>query len=78
MSRHRASGSYDHAVSSLGGGDYRLRWTVDRYYVGSRQRYPRSCHRDTDMAGAVKFILRHGVYKMPEELRAACTEAARK
>lgn len=37
---------------------YRLHWSVDRYYAGSRLRYPRSCTRDTDLAGALRFAKR--------------------
>lgn len=71
MSRYKPSGSTSHSISSLGYGDYRLHWAVDRYYEGSRLRHPRSCHRDTDEAGAIRFARKHGCWKMPDEIRAA-------
>lgn len=60
MSRHRSAGSYGHAVQRIGHDFYRLHWTVDRYYTGSRLRFPRGCSRDTDLAGAKRFAKRWG------------------
>lgn len=71
MSRNRSSGSYGHSISALGGGDYRLHWAVDRHYAGSRLRFPRTCHRDTDTAGAIRFAQKWEVTRMPKELWAA-------
>lgn len=34
---------------------YRLHWTYDRYYSGSRLRFPQGRSRDTDLAGAQRF-----------------------
>ena len=61
MSRHRSSGSRGHAISAFGPDDYRLYWTVDRYYKGSRLRHPVGYRRDTDFNGAMRFAKRHGV-----------------
>jgi len=61
MGRHRSSGSYGHRVSKVGPDHYRLQWTVDRYYAGSRLRHPRVDWRDTDKAGAERFAKRWGV-----------------
>lgn len=60
MGRYGRGYSYGHhiKVTSLPHGEYRLSWTVDRYYRTSRQRHPRSCYRDTDYAGAVRFAKR--------------------
>jgi hypothetical protein len=77
MGRHSSAAAYGHAVSDLGGGDYRLHWTVDRYYAGSRLRHPRPCHRDADFAGAVRFAKKHGCRKMPDAVRAALSEGER-
>ncbi|MCZ8104027.1 MAG: hypothetical protein O9972_39800 [Burkholderiales bacterium] len=65
MSRHRPTTSYGHKISDLGGGCYRLQWTVDRYYVRSRLRHPTGCHRDVERDGAERFAKRWDV-KMPE------------
>jgi hypothetical protein len=54
-------GSQDHSIRDLGGGLYRLSWTVDRKYPGSRLRYPRRCTRDTDLKGARGFAKRWGL-----------------
>ena len=55
MGRYSSSGSYSHRIQRIGRDFYRLHWTVDRYYQGSRLRYPRGCSRDTDEAGATRF-----------------------
>lgn len=68
MSRHRSSGSYGHSISSLGHGDWRLSWTVDRHYSGSRLRHPRGASRDTDAAGALRFCKRWGI-PIPDKLK---------
>ena len=70
MGRFSSSGSRGHAISG-GNGEYRLHWSVDRYYPSSRLRHPRSCHRYTDYAGAVRFAKKHGCWKMPDEIRQA-------
>jgi hypothetical protein len=66
MSRHRVAKSYGHTIRRLVSGDYRLHWTIDRYYAGSRLRHPTGYNRDTDRAGAERFAKKHNV-KMPEE-----------
>lgn len=64
MSRHRSVGSYGHWIEDRGHGDFRLHYTVDRYYAGSRLRYPRHYVRDTDQQGAERFAKRWRV-EMP-------------
>jgi hypothetical protein len=61
MGRYRSSGSYGHRIQRLGGNFYRLFWTVDRYYSGSRLRFPRTGSRDTDEAGAHRFAKKWGI-----------------
>ena len=61
MSRHNSSGSYGHKIQRIGYGGYRLYWTVDRYYAGSRLRFPTGSSRDTDEAGAIRFAKKHGI-----------------
>lgn len=61
MGRYSPSHSYSHRIQRLSGDCYRLTWTVDRYYRGSRLRHPRGCHRHTDHAGAVRFAKRWGL-----------------
>lgn len=68
MSRYRSSGSYSHVCQHMGGDDYRLSWTADRYYRGSRLRFPRRCSRWTDAKGAVRFCRRWNI-ELPESLR---------
>ena len=70
MSRHRAQRSYNHRVHHLGFDHFRIHWTVDRYYEGDRLRHPTSCSRDTDKAGARRFIKRWNItYRIPEALK---------
>lgn len=47
---------------------FRLHWTVDRYYQGSRLRFPRGASRDTDFAGAMRFAIKWGL-PMPQEIK---------
>jgi hypothetical protein len=70
MGRHRSSGSTGHSVSKIASDCYRLHWTVDRYYSGSRLRFPRGYSRDTDLDGARRFVKRWKVaaYRLPPEL----------
>ncbi len=69
MSRIRSTGSSGHSVKRFGYDDYRLYWTVDRYCKGSRLRFPTQYSRDTDAAGAKRFIKKWGVtLRVPEEL----------
>lgn len=53
--------SYGHAIRDLGGGCYRIHWTVDRKYEGSRLRFPTGYRRETDEDGARRFAKRHGI-----------------
>ena len=67
MSRHRPAGSYGHSVRRIGPDHYRIWWTVDRYYAGSRLRHPRTSWRDTDLTGAKRFA-RKWELAAPEEM----------
>jgi hypothetical protein len=53
--------SYGHGIERIGPGHYRLRWTVDRRYAGSRLRFPTSTNRDTDIEGAERFAKKWGL-----------------
>jgi len=55
MSRHRVQRSEQHHIERMGHDDYRISWVVDRYYAGSRLRFPTRYSRDTDAAGARRF-----------------------
>lgn len=55
MSRFSSAGSYGHSIKRLFLDGYRLSWVVDRYYAGSRLRFPTSYSRETDLAGAKRF-----------------------
>jgi hypothetical protein len=46
---------------------WRLHWTVDFYYSGSRLRFPRGFTRDTDMAGARRFVKRWKLHTRVED-----------
>lgn len=61
MGRFRPSGSTGHHIQYLFPDCYRLSWVVDRYYAGSRLRYPTSYTRETDTAGAKRFARKWGV-----------------
>lgn len=55
MGRYSSNESYSQSIQRLCHDCYRLSWTVDRYYAGSRLRFPTAYTRDTDHAGAVRF-----------------------
>lgn len=61
MSRHGSARSYGHRIRCIDPGTFRLSWTVDRYYPGSRLRFPTGYSRDTDRAGAIRFAKRWGI-----------------
>lgn len=65
MSRYSSSGSYGQQIRRMCHDCYRLSWVVDRYYAGSRLRFPTVYSRDTDHAGAVRFAKKWGL-KAPE------------
>jgi len=67
MSRYFSSGSYGHDIQRIGRDHYRLHWTYDRYYSGSRLRFPQGRSRDTDHAGAVRFAKKWGLDEPKEE-----------
>lgn len=52
---------YAHSIQRIAADHYRLSWTVDRKYVGSRLRFPTTMRRDTDEAGARRFAAKWGV-----------------
>ena len=66
MGRYSPGYSYQHRIQRLGRDDFRLSWLVDRYYSGSRLRFPTRTTRDTDRAGAERFAAKWDV-AMPEE-----------
>lgn len=66
MSRFSSNPSYGHHIKRLCADWYRLSWTQDRYYSGSRLRWPRTYTRDADEKGARRFAKRWGI-EMPEE-----------
>jgi hypothetical protein len=68
MSRHNPGGGYGHRVQKLGPDwGYRLHWTWDRYYPDQRVRYPQRMYRDTDRAGAERFVKRWGLSWMEDD-----------
>lgn len=61
MGRYSGNNAGGHNVRVIEHGfTYRLSWTVDRYYSGSRLRHPVTYTRDTDEAGALRFCKKHG------------------
>lgn len=59
--RYHSRPAYGHHCQYIGYGGWRLSWTHDRYYAGSRLRYPHTGSRDTDEAGARRFCAKHGL-----------------
>lgn len=55
MSRYGKSSAYGHRILDLGGGSFRVSWTIDRYYRNSRLRHPTGYSRVTDRDGAIRF-----------------------
>lgn len=69
MGRHSSNPGYGFRIQYLELDGYRLSWTQDRYYTGSRLRWPRTFTRDTDLAGARRFAKKHNVPLPPEALK---------
>lgn len=61
MTRHRPSGSYGHRIVKERDDEYVISWHYDRYYTGTRGRFPQRRSRDTDLAGARRFAKRWGL-----------------
>jgi len=54
--------SYNHHCHLTSWGYWRMSWTVDRYYSGSRLRFPRVATRDTaDEKAARRFCKKHNI-----------------
>ena len=53
--------AYAHDLRKIAHDHYRLSWTVDRKYAGSRLRFPTSYQRDTDEIGAKRFAKKWGL-----------------
>jgi hypothetical protein len=64
----------------MGPDTFRISWSWDRYYTGSRLRYPQSMQRITDRAGAERFAKKWKVEmpSEPHEGRMLSSEAIRK
>ncbi len=56
MSRYGSTESYRHRVIKRREGEFLVSWVYDRYYPGQRGRYPQLRQRDTDLAGARRFM----------------------
>jgi hypothetical protein len=52
--------SYGRRLRKIDHDHYRVSWTVDFKYVGSRLRHPRTYQRDTDKASAKRFAKKRG------------------
>jgi len=61
MGRYTPNKSYGHSCQSIGYQTYRISWVIDRYYQGSRLRFPTRFIRDTDRNGAKKFCKKWGI-----------------
>lgn len=58
MSRYSGQTSYSHHIHRIDSDTFEISWMVDRYYSGSRLRFPRRFGRITDEAGAKRFCKR--------------------
>jgi hypothetical protein len=67
VGRYSPNLSRSHKIQRLCRDCYRLSWTVDRYYSGSRLRFPTRYTRDTDEAGARRFAKKWGAAMPPEK-----------
>ena len=65
MGRLTGNNSGNFRIREVEPGWYRISWTVDRFYAGSRLRHPVSYSRETDKAGAERFCKKHKI-KMPD------------
>ena len=68
MTAYAPRGAYGHHVQWLSLDTYRLSWTIDRKYAGSRLRFPTTYSRTTDAEGAARFAKKWGC-AVPEPRR---------
>ncbi len=61
MSRHNPGGGYGHHARKITTDTWEISWMFDRYYTGSRLRYPQHMSRITDRAGAERFVRKWGL-----------------
>jgi hypothetical protein len=61
MSRFHTQKAYGQRIVKLFADCYRISWVVDRYYSGSRLRWPTESSRVTDDRGAERFCKKHGL-----------------
>lgn len=66
MSRFSSQRSYAHGIQRVDRVTYIISWAVDRYYGGSRLRYPRVYRRVANEFGARRFAKRHGIEMLQE------------
>jgi hypothetical protein len=73
MGRYSSGGSYAHdcVYNRSYGGWYEISWQYDRYYSGSRLRFPQRRGRSTDEKGARRFCKRWDIpFPEPEQEKA--------
>jgi hypothetical protein len=58
MGRYSENPSYDHRICRIAHDCFKISWVCDRYYSGSRLRFPRVTSRITDERGARRFAKR--------------------
>lgn len=61
MGRYSANKAYNHKCRDIGGGLYRIQWTIDYYSKGSRLRNPVVRDSTTDLQGAKRFCKKHNL-----------------
>jgi hypothetical protein len=66
MSRYNASNSYGFKCKKTQYGDYDISWIFNRYYSGSRLRFPQTRSRLTDLKGAKRFCKKHNIKFLDE------------
>lgn len=66
MGRYEPSRSRSHHCECLGRDEYFISWEYDRYYTGSRLRFPTRIRRYTNEKGARKFCKRWKI-EFPEQ-----------
>lgn len=59
--RYSSQGSKYHRIAYITKDTYQISWVVDRYYSGSRLRFPTLYTRITDEKGAIRFAKKHGL-----------------
>jgi hypothetical protein len=67
MGRYSGNTSYGHRWRKIGVNEFIISWIYDKYYAGSRLRFPQHRDKYVDLKGCIKFCKKWGI-EQPKEI----------